>query len=505
MVYQLDDYRSRDSDVSTRMMPPHSIEAEESVLGSILFDAESLERVGRLVPEHFYATAHQQIFRAMVDLRNADERVDLISVCMKLESRSQLEKIGGRERLGDLFELSVGSVNIDAHAELITAKSKRRALITACQELSRMAYDQLTPWPDVIKTAEDKIFALAECSVQKGLQPLSDVLVGEAERLDRASKGEDQPGVMTGFYDFDAITKGLNPQSLSIIAGRPAMGKSAFAAALAKGSAELGHTVAIFSLEMTDSEIAQRLMACESGIEADRLQVGQIRVNEWESVGHSIARLSTLPIFIDESQDITPSTILSQSRALKSRTGNLGLVVIDYLHLMLNGSDDEVRELGKITRACKKMARALDCPVILLSQLSRANESRQDKRPTLADLRGSGSIEQDADMVAFLYRDEYYNRESEDQGIAEVNIAKQRNGPTGTIKLLFEPQFSRFRNIARTNPNAGKYPGDDSYQRSGQNSPQQAASSPAKAVSSAQPVAAGSSGQFDESEWEEIE
>jgi replicative DNA helicase len=452
MVYQLDDFRKRDADFSERALPPQSIDAEEAVLGGILGNADSLDRVGLLKPEHFYMTAHQQIYQAILQLRLDDQQIDLISVSQALQGAGLLDKVGGNGRLAELLDSSVSSLNIDAHSDLIQAKFKRRTLISTCQDLMRMAHDSKTSWPDVIKHAEEKIFALADCANQKGLRVLSDVLTDEAARIERAAKCEEPPGMMTGFYDFDAMTKGMKPQSLIVVAGRPGSGKSAFAAAISKGAAVGGRPVAIFSLEMTDSEIAQRLLASESEIESNRLQVGEVSAQEWEPLGFAITRLAGLPVYIDESQDITPSTILSQCRALKTRVGDLGMVVIDYLHLMLDGSDDEVRELGRITRACKKMARALNVPVVLLSQLNRATESRNDKRPTLADLRGSGSIEQDSDMVVFLYRDDYYNPDSPDKGIAEIDIAKQRNGPTGTIKLLFEPQFSRFRNLGgRTN------------------------------------------------------
>ena len=451
MVYQFDDYRrDKGGEVSEQFSLPQSVEAEQSVLGGLLFDMTAMDRVAEILkPQMFYLVAHQQIYKTIADLYAEEQPIDLLSVAQRLADTGLIEKVGGNGKLAELFESSVGAVNVDFHAQLIADKYKRRCLIQSLQGLLRSAYGSAA-WSELIEEAESKIFGLSDAAKEGGLRPASEFLVEEIERVEKVLRGEGgQTGVATGFYDFDAMTRGLKPHQLVIVAGRPGMAKTSFAAAVARNIAGDGHSVALFSLEMSGGEIMRRLLSAESGIESSRLETAQLFGGEWETAGHAFPALSALPLYLDESQDVTPSSVLSRCRLLKSRVGSLGAIVIDYLHLMLDGSDDEVRELGRITRACKKIARSLNTPVILLSQLNRAVESKAEKRPSLSDLRGSGSIEQDADLVVMLYREEYYNPDTTDRGIAEIIIAKQRNGPTGTIKLLFEPQFTRFRNLAR--------------------------------------------------------
>lgn len=455
MVYRFDKYRNRnrrEAHDSSSELPtmPCCLEAEEAVLGGLLFDGAALERVGQiLAPEMFYLSSHQIIFGTIQELHAEGQLVELMTVSDRLTEREQLSAIGGRAKLCALFDCAVTTVNIDLYAELVVEKFKRRQLIATLQNLVQEALGP-SPWEQLVATAEEQIFSLSDAARQQGPVPLSEFLTSELDRLSQLMQGNGgATGVSTGFYDLDALIKGLKPAGLYVLAGRPGMAKSSLAAAIARNVASQGEPVVLFSLEMSGGEIARRLLASESGVDSSRIEVGQVQQQEWEGVAGSLPVLSELPIFLDQSQDVTPSLVLSRSRFLKSKLGRLGLVVIDYLHLMLNGADEEVRELGRITRECKKLARALSVPVLLLSQLNRGVEGQANKRPSLASLRGSGSIEQDADLVAFLYRDEYYNPETQDRGIAEVIIAKNRNGPTGTVRLLFEPEFTRFRNISK--------------------------------------------------------
>lgn len=431
------------------VLPPQSIETEEEVLGALLLDPSAINRVESfLSPEAFYYAPHQEIYRACLALHRDGQTIDLMMVHRWLHDHGLLDKVGGQARLADLLELVVTSAAVDLHAMALVDRYRRRQLIAASQEIAAIARDLTQPIGAIQQLAEQKIFTLSEIAKQKGLKDLATFIREEADRMEAVSQGDAIVGYKTGFYDFDAITQGLKPQDLIIVAGRPSMGKSAFAASIAKNVAALNRLpVAIFSLEMSGGQIARRLWSADSQVESGRMTAGKIEAHEWERVGQSLINLSDLPISIDESQSVTPSSVLTQCRRLKAEKGALGLIVIDYLHLMLDGADDEVRELGQITRQCKKIARELDVPVMLLSQLSRAVETRNDKRPTMADLRSSGAIEQDADLILMLYRDEYYNPESPDCGIAEVLIRKHRNGAIGTVKLLFEPQFSRFRSL----------------------------------------------------------
>lgn len=448
MISKLDDYRSKPQPID-RYVPPNAVDAEESVLGSILIDPRSIDRIEFLKPEHFYFSPHQAIFNAALELHQEQNPIDMVSVTQKLASAGNLDKIGGMNRIADLVEIAIGSVNIEFHAQLIVEKFKRRLLIQTFQDLLRSAMDD-TDSKTVIAEAEERIFSLSDASQHVGLQHASKFLSAEMDRLTAIADGQAiETGISTGFYDLDAFTKGLKRQKLYIIAGRPGMAKSSLAAAIARNIAGQNIPIAIFSLEMDGGEISRRLLSSESSVDSMLIESGDLSSSEWESVGHSFSRLINLPIHIDESQDVTPSNILSRCRQLKSQSGQLGAVFVDYLHLMLDGSDDEVRELGKITRAFKKMSRALDVPIVVLSQLNRGVESQAIKRPSLASLRGSGAIEQDADLVALLYRDEYYNPETSDRGIAEIIIAKNRGGKTGTAKLLFEPEFTRFKNMAK--------------------------------------------------------
>lgn len=330
-------------------------------------------------------------------------------------------------------------------------KYLRRQLIKTGNEIVQLGYQTEDELPQILDQAEQKVFAIAQERPQSGLVHIADTLVNTFQDIETRHQGVALPGIPCGFYDLDAMTSGFQPSDLIIVAGRPSMGKTAFCLNLAYNVAALYKLpVAIFSLEMSKEQLVQRLLASEAEIESGYLRSGRISQSQWEPLSRAIGMLSEMPIFIDDTPNITVTEMRSQARRLQAEVGtNLGLIVIDYLQLMEGAGDNRVQELSRITRKIKGLARELSVPVIALSQLSRGVEARTNKRPMLSDLRESGSIEQDADLVIMLYRDEYYNPDTPERGIAEIVIAKHRNGPTGTVKLLFDPQFTKFKNLAK--------------------------------------------------------
>ncbi|KGF73974.1 helicase DnaB [Neosynechococcus sphagnicola sy1] len=432
-------------------LPPQNIDAEESILGGILLDPEAISRViDGLQPEAFYLTIHQEIYRAALTLHNLGRPTDLMGVGTWLQDHKLLERVGGQNKLAQLVDRTVSAVNIDQYAALVMDKYLRRKLITVGTEIGQLAYELNTDLEKVLDQAEQKVFNITQSRPQQGLTATSVILDATFNDIENRSLGMVLPGLSCGFYDLDAMTQGFQRSDLIIVAGRPSMGKTSFSLIVARNIA-LSHKlpVAVFSLEMSKEQLVQRLLSSESQIESGRLRAGRISQQEWEPLGHAINSLSQLVIFIDDTPNITVTEMRSKARRLQAEQGGkLGLVMVDYLQLMEGSSDNRVQELSKVTRGLKALARELDVPIIALSQLSRGVESRTNKRPMMSDLRESGSIEQDADLVVMLYRDEYYNPDTPDRGIAEVIITKHRNGPTGTVKLLFEPQFTRFRNLA---------------------------------------------------------
>ena len=437
-------------------LPPQNIEAEEAILGGILLDPEAIGRVSdRLVPEAFYISAHTTIYQAALRLHIQQKPTDLLSITSWLTDNDQLTQIGGRNKLATLVERTVSAVNIDALAGLVMEKYLRRQLIKAGNEIVHLGFETETELPIVLDNAEQKVFNVTQQKTQSGLVHIGDTLTNTYEDIETRHQGIALPGIPCGFYDLDAMTSGFQRSDLIIIAGRPSMGKTAFCLNLAHNiAAGCQLPVAVFSLEMSKEQLVQRLLASEAGIESSYLRSGRISQTQWDPLLRAINRLSETPIFIDDTSNITVTQMRSQARRLQAeQSKNLGLIVIDYLQLMEGSSDNRVQELSRITRSLKGLARELSVPIIALSQLSRGVEARTNKRPMLSDLRESGSIEQDADIVMMLYRDEYYSPDTPDRGIAEVIIAKHRNGPTGTIKLLFDPQFTKFKNLAKPNNN----------------------------------------------------
>ncbi len=438
--------------IGSDRLPPQNIEAEEAILGGILLDPEAISRVSdRLVPEAFYISAHKDIYQAALHLYEARKPTDLLSVANWLDDNDMLARVGGRNKLASLVDRTVSAVNIDALASLVMEKYLRRQLIKAGNEIIQLGYQTENELPHILDLAEQKVFAIAQERPQSGLVHIGETLVNAFQEIETRHQGLALPGVPSGFYDLDAMTSGFQPSDLIIVAGRPSMGKTAFCLNLTYNvAATYKLPVAIFSLEMSKEQLVQRLLASEAEIESGYLRSGRISQSQWEPLSRAISLLSEMPIYIDDTPNITVTEMRSQARRLQAELGtNLGLIIIDYLQLMEGAGDNRVQELSRITRSIKGLARELSVPVIALSQLSRGVEARTNKRPMLSDLRESGSIEQDADLVIMLYRDEYYHPDTPDRGIAEVVIAKHRNGPTGTIKLLFEPQFTKFKNLAK--------------------------------------------------------
>lgn len=431
---------------------PTNIEAEEAILGGILIDPEAISRIAELVrPEFFSITAHQVIYRSASSLFFQGQPTDLMTVTTWLTDRNQLEQVGGLTKLAQLVDRTVSAVNIDQYAVLVEDKYQRRKLIEAGNNIVQLGYETATPLETVLDRAEQEIFSITQERPQQDLVSIGETLNQTFQDLENRNEGLALPGISCGFYDLDAMTGGFQRSDLIIVAARPAMGKTAFctniAHHIAAGQQKL--PVAVFSLEMSKEQLVQRILSSEAKIESNRLRSGRISQNEWEPISTAIGNLSELPLFIDDTPNITVTEIRSKVRRLQAEQGGtLGLVLLDYLQLMEGSSDNRVQELSRITRSLKGLARELNVPIIALSQLSRGVEARTNKRPMMSDLRESGSIEQDADLVIMLYRDEYYNPDSPDRGIAEVIITKHRNGPTGIIKLLFDPQFTCFRNLA---------------------------------------------------------
>jgi replicative DNA helicase len=438
-------------------LPPQNIDAEEAILGGILMDPDAIGRItDTLRPEAFYLSAHQDIYRGALELHNAGKATDLMSLTSWLKDHNLLDKVGGQHRLVQLVDRTISAVNIDQYAQLVMDKYARRRLITIGSEVAQLAYDTASPLETILDRAEQKIFSITQDRPSRGLAPTADILTDTFSDIENHSLGLVLPGIACNFYDLDAMTQGFQRSDLIIVAGRPSMGKTALSVSIARNIAHLHKLpVAIFSLEMSREQLVYRLLSSEvrlgrgDGIESGRLRAGRINQHEWEPLGKAFSALSQMPIFIDDTPNITVTEMRSKARRLQAEHGKeLGLILIDYLQLMEGSGDNRVQELSKVTRGLKGLARELNVPIIALSQLSRGVESRTNKRPMMSDLRESGAIEQDADLILMLYRDEYYNPDTPDRGITELIITKHRNGPTGTVKLLFEPQYNRFLNLA---------------------------------------------------------
>ena len=421
-------------------IPPHNIEAEKSVLGAAMLSKDALADVIDVVkPDDFYHAAHKEIFSIMIDLFTNNVSVDIVTVCEELKKRKALELVGGRAYVASLSSEAPSTSNAAEYAKIVGEKASMRQLIKTAEEIREKGYEESLDAREILDYAENGIFKIAQERQSSDYAPIKEVLVANLAMIDKAIATQGQVvGLSTGFKRLDELTSGLHKSDLIIVAARPAMGKTAFVLNIAQNAAiKSGASVLIFSLEMAKEQLGQRLLSMESRVEMQKLKTGNLERNDWDRIQMALDSLSKTKIHIDDTPGITILDMKNKCRRLKAEKG-LDLIIIDYLQLMNSQgkSDSRQQEISTLSRHLKLLAREMDCPVIVLSQLSRAAEQRQDHRPILSDLRESGAIEQDADMVMFLYRDDYYNKDnSEKPGVCEVNLAKHRSGPTETFDL----------------------------------------------------------------------
>ncbi len=457
-----------DNELLNDSLPPQNIEAEQAVLGAVFLSPDALADAMEFVEaKDFYRRAHQLLFQAMIDLNDDGEAIDVLTVNNRLEMNNQLDDVGGVAYIAELASSVPTAANVGYYAKLVAEKAVLRRVIAAATNIITQAKEQDEPVSDLLESAERQIMEVAENRTQSGFKEISKVLTDSLDEIDKLSQqDEDITGLATGYKDFDHMTAGLQPDNLIILAARPAVGKTAFALNIAQNiGTSTDKTIALFSLEMSAESLVNRMLCAEGSISANHLRTGQLDEQEWANLIVAVGALSKTSIYIDDTPGIKMSEIRAKSRRLAKEKGDLGLIVIDYLQL-IEGSNKESRqqEVSEISRQLKKLSKELSVPIIALSQLSRGVEQRQDKRPVLSDIRESGSIEQDADIVAFLYRDDYYERadgddddtdnndqpENQDVGEVELIIEKNRAGARGTVKLLFIKSYNKFANIAYT-------------------------------------------------------
>jgi replicative DNA helicase len=455
----VDDEFPRDRQIAQLRIPPHSVEAESSVLGGLLLDNTAWDRVGDLlVDSDFYRYEHRLIYAAVGGLINATKPADVITVYEQLQGLGKAEEIGGLAYLNSLAQYVPSASNIRRYAEIVRERSILRKLVSASDEIATSAFNtQGKPVDKILDEAEQKIFNIGEegSRMKQGFQAMDSLVV---QLLDRVQEMADNPndvtGVRTGFYDIDRMTSGMQAGDMIVLAARPSMGKTALAINIAEHVAlheEL--PVAVFSMEMGASQLAVRIVGSIGRIDQMHLRTGKLTDAEWPRLTEAIEKLRNISLHIDETPGLTVSELRANARRLARQCGGkLGLIVVDYLQLMSVSSsmseENRATAVGEISRGLKMLAKELGCPVLALSQLSRGVESRTDKRPMMSDLRESGAIEQDADVIMFIYRDDYYNKDSKEPGVTEVIISKQRNGPTGTVKLAFLKEMTRFESLA---------------------------------------------------------
>lgn len=431
-------------------IPPHSLEAEQSVLGAMLINQEAINTaVEQLSPEDFYKEANKEIFKAMIELYKRNEPVDIITLSEELKRKDILENVGGVTYLTSLSGGVAISSNIKYYCDIVEEKSILRQLIASCDEIVAKSYEASEEVNSIIEQAEKKIFDITQGRHKGGFAPIKDVLLESFSKIEEMAAREGElTGLTTGFIDIDSKLSGMQKSDLILLAARPSMGKTALGINIATNAAiKANASVAIFSLEMSKEQLAQRMISSISHVNLQNIISGRLEEEEWLKIINGIAPLSQANIFIDDTAGISLMEIKAKCRKLKIEKG-LDLIVIDYLQLMQSEMRHENRqqEISAISRGLKALAKEMDCPVLALSQLSRAPELRSDHRPILSDLRESGAIEQDADVVLFLYRDEYYNEDTDKKNIGEVIIAKHRNGPTGTVELVWKQEFTKFLN-----------------------------------------------------------
>ncbi|MCX5835161.1 MAG: replicative DNA helicase [Deltaproteobacteria bacterium] len=444
----------KDIDSSLYKVPPQNTEAEQSILGGILLDNHALNAVLEILEVHdFYNEAHRRIFAAVLELSDRNEPSDLITLSNILKEKKHLDSVGGASYLATLVDSVPSAANVAHYAKIVKEKSILRRLIGTATEILNKSYHAGSEVDRILDEAEHAIFEISENKIRPAFFPLKEILKDSFRTIERLyEKKELVTGVPTGFDKLDELTSGLQNAELVIVAGRPSMGKTALALNIAQhASIEAGIPVAIFSLEMAKEQLALRMLASEARVDSQRIRKGFLGESDWPKLTTAAGRLSDAPIFIDDTPAISVLEMKAKSRRLKAEVG-LGLVILDYLQLMRGGgyADNREQEISEISRSLKALSKELSVPVMALSQLNRKVEDRTNKRPQMADLRESGAIEQDADVILFLYRDEVYNRSEDnpEKGTAEVIIGKQRNGPVGTVKLTFQEKYTRFDKMA---------------------------------------------------------
>ena len=431
-------------------LPPHNLDAEQSLLGSLLIDRDAIIRVAAFVkPEDFYAPANGTVYRAVLDLYNRREPTDVVTLTDELGRRDQLEAVGGAAYLSALVSAVPTAVHVEYYGRIVERTATLRRLIDAGTQIVTIGYRDGVETEDALDAAERAVFEVSQKRQTKDFVAVADVLDRFFDQIDylQQHRGE-VVGVGTGFADLDQLLGGLQRSDLVIVAARPSMGKTSLALGLAHGAAIAhGKTVGVFSLEMSAEQLVQRLLAMETGVDAHRLRLGQIDDTEWDRISRAFGRLAEARVFIDDQAAASVMDVRSKARRLQAEHG-LDLLVVDYLQLMTGRrSENRVQEISEISRGLKGLARELNIPVVALSQLSRAVETRADHRPMLSDLRESGSIEQDADVVLFIYREDKYEEDSDKRGIAEIIVAKHRNGPVGSVNLRFFERTARFADL----------------------------------------------------------
>jgi replicative DNA helicase len=446
-----------DDEVARLRVPPHSLEAEQSVLGGLLLDNSVWDRAGDLLTDSdFYRYEHRLIYAAIGALVSATKPADVITVFEHLQSLGKVEEVGGLVYLNALAQSVPSAANLRRYAEIVRERAVLRKLIAASDEIATQAFNpQGKAVSQILDEAESRIFQIGEegSRARQGFHSMDALVVELLDRVQELAEngGSEVTGVPTGFYDLDRMTAGLQGGDLIILAARPSMGKTAFALNIAEHVAVKEQLpVVVFSMEMGASQLAMRLIGSLGRIDQQRLRTGRLQDDEWGRLSDAVEQLRNVSIFIDETPALNPSELRARARRQARQCGKLGLIVIDYLQLMSGSGSDENRatEIGEISRGLKALAKELQCPVIALSQLNRSVETRPDKRPMMSDLRESGAIEQDADVIMFIYRDDYYNKDSKEPGVAEILIGKQRNGPTGTVRLTFLKPLTKFENMA---------------------------------------------------------
>jgi replicative DNA helicase len=434
---------------------PHNIEAEEAVLGALLIDPEGIFRIlNFLRSEDFYLQKHRWIYEAMIAIHERRDPIDYLTLTTELDQQEHLEAVGGGVYIAELISAVPSAISIESYGRLVEQTAVRRRLLDAASDIARYSYNEAMPLDLVVDQSEKALFGVSQKRTTRDLQPIQEIVPRYYDYIENLYEHQgDLMGVPTGFQDMNRLLGGFQKSDLLILAARPGVGKTSLLITFALRAAEHGKVSAMFNLEMSAEQLVQRMVAQISGIDAQRLRLGQLKDNEWPAFAEAIGHLSDLPIYIDDTPSITVMQLRTKCRRLASERG-LDIIFLDYLQLMdsEHRSDNRVQEVSYISRSLKGLARELDVPLMTASQLSRAVEQRQDKHPILSDLRESGSLEQDADIVMFIYRDELYNENTENPNIADVMIAKHRSGPTGTIQLFFNKKLTKFADVTTRIP-----------------------------------------------------